>query len=130
MRRQVKTYSERGSLASIKHRQENPEEYPSEEPLTPMENRLQKLYNIALATKDKDLENSLGFISFENYNGDKSALPTSIFRLREIVSDISSRTGSQIKEMRQELEGCFTLPELPMKKTASSRKRAVFRRVS
>lgn len=122
----LKVYSDRGKISNLAQKHED------EIPVTPMETRLKQLYEHAQLTRDKGLEDSLGFITTD-YVGNKNALPVSIYRLREIVSNITAKSGAKIAEMRKELETCFELPVIEksgLNKTASARKRSPFRRVS
>lgn len=124
----LKVYSDRGKISNLTKKHED------EIPVTPMEERLKKLYEHAQVTHDKGLEDSLGFITTP-YISDKAALPLSIYKLREIVSILSTKPGNKIAEMRQELEPCFDSPVIEksgLSKTASriARKPGPFRRVS
>jgi len=110
-----KSYSDRGKLSELSNRHEDQDIPPTE-----FELRAREMYNISQISNDKSLEESLGFITFANYSGDPNMLPLSVFRLREIVNDISSHKSAEISKMFNELKDIFPLPpEKPIKKKAS-----------
>lgn len=132
--RTVKQHTDRGSIKDLAVRA-NTEivEY------TPSELRMKRLYEYAQVCKNKELQDSLGFITTE-YISDKNALPLSVYHLRKIVEDIKSKSGDKINEMQNELSNCFGsvlsaeaaeyIDRRQMIKTAGTRKPPVFWRVS
>jgi hypothetical protein len=144
--RPTRQYSERGSLKDIKAQNEEAQAFPYEvnsitlEP-TPLELRLQKLYDFSKKNNDQNLLAASGFITTD-YIADKNAMPLSVYRLRKTIDDIKSRSPGQIESLCQDFMTCLTPVELTsesnaywknklaMVKTASIRKPPVFRRVS
>lgn len=98
--RTVKQYSDRGSLKALTQRQED------EVPFTSSELRIKKLYDYASTHADARLLDCLGFVTTD-YIENKNAIPLSVYRLRKIVSDIVSKSGSKILELKQNLDNCF-----------------------
>jgi len=99
--RNVKLRSDRGSIRNLHNAQD---EYFGDP--TPEELELKKLYEYAQATKDKRLQDSLGFIVM-NHPGDRAAFPISVYRHREYINSLSQERVDQIKQMKNELSGCF-----------------------
>lgn len=89
--RAVKQYSDRGSFSE-----------PQEQP-TKSELRLKKLFEFAQNTKNVDLQSALGFITTD-YIADKNALPLSVYRIRQVVDDIKSKSTDSINQFAQELQ--------------------------
>lgn len=83
--RKVKQYSDRGKIKDLINKQE------SEAPLLPSELRLQKLYEYASKNNNHSVLKELGFITTD-YIEDKNALPLTIYRIRQIVADIKSKS--------------------------------------
>lgn len=99
--RTVKHHSDRGSLKNIVKDQEGNDIKP-----LPSELRLKKLFEYSKLHKNEKLLSALGFITTD-YIEDKNAIPLSVYRLRKIVDDISSRPDSKISEIKNQLEQCF-----------------------
>lgn len=132
--RKVKQYSDRGKIKDLGSRHE------SEAPTLPSELRLKKLYEYAKLHNDIGILNALGFITTE-YVGDKNALPLTIYRIKQIIADISSRPGNKIQELKEFFEECINPPlskeamdyisiKKTLKKVASKNKKPSFRRVT
>lgn len=130
--RAVKQYSDRGSLKSLVKAQENGDNLqPSSSEL-----RMQKLFEHSKLHNDEKLSSALGFITTD-YIGDKNALPLSVYRLRKIVDDISSRPDSKVSQFKDQLDQYFGLGlsdeaisylnKNKMKKTASIRRPSFWR---
>lgn len=83
--RKVKQYSDRGKIKDLTNKQE------SEAPLLPSELRLQKLYEYASKNNNHNVLKELGFITTD-YIDDKNALPLTVYRIRQIVADIKSKS--------------------------------------
>jgi hypothetical protein len=98
--RRSRQYSDRGSIKDIAAG-----DIPSV-PAEDFEIRLKNLYEYAESNEDQNLLQAIGFITTD-YISDKNALPLSVYRLRKIVADISSRPGNKIAELKLEFEGCF-----------------------
>lgn len=144
--RRSKQYSERGSLKDIKAQNDEAQTFPYEvkfitiEP-TPLELRLQKLYDYSKKNNDQNLLAASGFITTD-YITDKNAMPLSAYRLRKTIDDIKSKSPGQIESLSQDFLTCLAPIEpttestaywknkLAMVKTASVKKPPVFRRVS
>lgn len=144
--RPTRSYSERGSLKDIKAQNEEAQAFPYEvnsitlEP-TPLELRLQKLYDYSKNNNDQNLLAASGFITTD-YIADKNAMPLSAYRLRKTIDDIKSKSPGKIESLCQDFLTCLTPIEpsvestcywknkLAMVKTASVKKPPVFRRVS
>lgn len=144
--RPIRQYSERGSLKDIKAQNEEAQAFPYEvnsitvEP-TPLELRLQKLYDYSKKNNDQDLLAASGFITTD-YIADKNAMPLSAYRLRKTIDDIKSKSPGKIESLSQDFLTCLAPIEpttestaywknkLAMVKTASVKKAPVFRRVS
>lgn len=130
--RKVKQYSDRGKIKDLASRQE------SEAKDSPSEQRIRRLYEYAKLHHDDGILNALGFITTE-YIEDKTALPLTIYRIKKIIADITSRSGENIQRIKNELAGCFGPPigiaafayihKKQLIKTAD-RRPPVFRRVS
>jgi len=132
--RKVKQYSDRGKIKDLGSRHE------SEAPTLPSELRLKKLYEYAKLHNDVGILNALGFITTE-YVGDKNALPLTVYRIKQIVADISSRPGSKVQELKEFFDRCIN-PSLSqeamdylflrkmLKKVASKNREPAFRRVT
>jgi DNA integrity scanning protein DisA with diadenylate cyclase activity len=131
--RKVKQYSDRGNIKDLNDKHE------SEVPLLPTELRLKKLYDYAKLHHDNGILNILGFITTE-YIDDKNALPLTAYRIRKIIADISSRSGEQIQQLKNEIDNCFEpalsksaleyIGKKQLIKNAATRQPPVFRRVS
>ena len=98
--RNVKQYSDRGKIQDLNNKRE------SEAPPLPSELRLQRLYEYAKKNNDHGILKELGFIT-TNYVSDKNALPLTIYRIRNIIADIKSKSGDKIQKMTEELRDCF-----------------------
>ncbi len=98
--RTVKSYSDRGNIKQLVQRHEN------EVPFTNFELRIKKLYDCAVKNKNLCLLSSLGFITTD-YINDKTALPLSIYRLRQITNNIIEQSKDKIFIMKQDLDNCF-----------------------
>jgi hypothetical protein len=132
--RKIKQYSDRGKLSDI--HSGLPE--AGVNTATDLELRLSKLYDYGCKTNDDKLKKSSGFITTD-YISDKNALPLSIYRLRKIVEDIKSKSGSEIQIISEQMAKCIAC-EIPEEikyfarknifKNASINKPPVFRRVS
>jgi hypothetical protein len=130
--RKVKQYSDRGKIQDLASKQE------SEAPPLPSELRLRRLYEYAKQHNDTGILNALGFITTD-YVADKSALPLIAYRIRSVIADIKSKSGTKIQQMTEELQGCFGPPLSKeaadyitvnkMVKVASKKMPPVFRRV-
>lgn len=130
--RKVKQYSDRGKIQDLNNKRE------SEAPPLPSELRLQRLYEYAMQHNDYGILSGLGFITTD-YVGDKNALPLTIYRIKQIVADIKSKSGEKIQRMTEELQNCFDLSSVEVAdayfvankimKRASRKMPPVFRRV-
>lgn len=131
--RRVKQYSDRGSIKNLSKDAE------PELPPEPFELRMKEMYEFAVLNKDKQLQAQTGFITTD-YIGDKTVLPLSAYRIRQVVADIKAREPG-IEQFTEELGQCITFETEPaaraywdrknaLTKTASKRKAPVFRRVS
>lgn len=130
--RVAKQYSDRGSLKNLVKSQEKFEEL---QPL-PSELRMQKLFEYSKFHNDEKLLSVLGFITTD-YISDKNALPLSVYRLRKIVDDISSRPDSKVLQLKNQLDQYFDLSlseeaiaylnKNNIKKTASVRRASFWR---
>lgn len=136
--RRVKQHSDRGSIKNLVPREINVTNI--ETPPTPSELRFKRLYEYATTYKDTKLAQALGVITTD-YIGDKSALPLSIYRIKQVVEDIKSKSGYEIEKLEQQFAEHLSDPIEPellnylagrkvRVKTASRRKPPVFRRVS
>src|ERR1700722_17326603 len=103
--RAVKQHTDRGSIRDLVKSSEIGNEL-STQPY-PYEIRMKKLFEYAQLHKDKNLQSSLGFITTA-YISDKNALPLSIYRIRQIVDDIKSKSADRINLLSQQLEECFS----------------------
>lgn len=134
--------SDRGNIKELKASQALESLYdvkPIDKEPTPLELRLQKLYDYSKQHNDTNLMAASGFITTD-YIADKNALPLSVYRLRKTIDDIKSRSGSTVNEWTTKLTECFPVglrdaliaEERRYKsliKTASKRKPPVFWRV-
>ena len=102
--RPSKQYSDRGSLKDLAAG-----DIPAG-PAEDIEIKLKNLYEYAEKNNDQDLLRSLGFITTD-YISDKNALPLSVYKLRKIVADISSRPGSQVAEFKLAFDEYFSAIE-------------------
>jgi hypothetical protein len=121
--RKIKQYSDRGKIQDLTNKRE------SEAPILPSELRLKRLYEHAKNSNDQSILKELCFITTD-YVEDKNALPLTIFRLRQIVADIKSkspeidRLGVQLSKL------LFGIDQLDKKMVKSAnRKLPIFRRV-
>lgn len=83
--RKVKQHSDRGKIQDLTNKQE------SEALLISSELRLKTLYEHAKQNNNYGVLKELGFITTD-YIEDKNALPLTIYRLRQIVADIKSKS--------------------------------------
>jgi hypothetical protein len=130
--RKVKQYSDRGKIKDLASKQE------SEAQPLPSELRLQRLYEYAKQHNDHGILNALGFITTD-YVADKNALPLTVYRIRQVVADIKSRSSEPIDLFGQELSKFFGIEHTAesdaywdkkrMVKSAAVKKPPVFRRV-
>lgn len=127
--RKIKQYSDRGKIKDLTNKQE------SEAPFLSSELRLQKLYEYASKHNDHGILKELGFITTD-YVEDKTALPLTIYRIRQIVADIKSKSP-EIDQYSVQLSKLFGIEHTleadaywsrKMVKNAS-RKLPIFRRV-
>jgi hypothetical protein len=136
--RAVKQQTDRGSLKNLVHPQEAAVGL-YQDPPTQTELRFKKLCEYAQGAKDRKMQQALGIITTD-YISDKNALPLSVYRLRQIVADIKSRSAGQIEQLEKQFASHIG-NEINQKvidyttrrwriKTASVRKPPVFRRVS
>jgi hypothetical protein len=138
MIRRVSQLSDRGSIKDLVHPREA-EVGLYKEPPTPAEIRFKKLYEYAQTYKDTKLQGALGIITTD-YIADKNALPLSVYRIKKVVEDIKSRSGSQIEKLEEQIAehlhdgvsplAIAYLSRKKFVKTAATRKPPVFRRVS
>jgi len=135
--RTVKQYSDRGKIKDLARSFEvgEPEVGPS-----PFELRMKKLFEFAQLCKDQKLQEALGFITTD-YVSDKNALPLTAYRVRQMISDIKSKSSTDIDRLSQDLSGYMTGDEISQEaidyitrnkriKTASARKPPLFWRAS
>jgi hypothetical protein len=130
--RKVKQYSDRGKIKDLASKHESEAEF------LPSELRLRRLYEYAKQHNDQGILNTLGFITTE-YVEDKNALPLIAYRIKQVIADISSKSGDKIQKLKNEFEDCFSPPlsaeasdyisRNQMIKSASLKKPPVFRRV-
>lgn len=134
--RRVKQHTDRGNIKDLQPHEVEVELYKG--PFTTAELRFKKLYEYSQQHKDAKLQQSMGIITTD-YIDDKTALPLSVYRIKKIVEDIKSRSGSQIEKLEEQIAGHLHNPVseelldyLSSKriKTASPRKSPIFRRVS
>lgn len=95
-----KQHLDRGKIKDIVNQE------PTIDP-SPIELRMKKLFEYSKLNKDYDLESVLGFITTD-YISDKNVLPLSIYRLRKIVDDISSRPDSKVAHWKHQFEQVFS----------------------
>jgi hypothetical protein len=95
--RAVKPRTDRGSIKDLAKPGEanDPEFMPH-----PSELRMKTLYEFAQLHKDNKLQSALGFITTD-YISDKNALPLSIYRIRQIVDDIKSKSAGEIDKLSE-----------------------------
>lgn len=79
--RRVKQYSDRGSIKDLHNGDDD--NYPP----TDLELRLKQLYEHAVATRDQNLSDSLGFITMNSQSLD----PVSVYRHREYVESLKTK---------------------------------------
>lgn len=130
--RKVKQSSDRGSIKNLDER------HDSEIPLTSSEQRLKAIYDRAKQSNDAGILEGLGFITTD-YVHDKDALPLTVYRIKQIVADIKSKSSEPIDQFGQELSKIFKIEHTiesdaywekrKMVKSASITKPPVFRRV-
>lgn len=97
--RKVKQYSDRGKIQDLNNKRE------SEAPPLSSELRLQRLYEHAKKHNDHGILKELGFITTD-YVEDKNALPLTVYRIRQIVADIKSKSP-EIDEYSIQLSKLF-----------------------
>lgn len=97
--RSVKQHSDRGSLKNLVKAQEEGDNLPPE----PFELRMRQLFEYCKLHKDEKMSSALGFITTD-YISDKNALPLSVYRLRKIVDDISSRSDSEVSQLKNKFD--------------------------
>lgn len=130
--RNVKQYSDRGKIKDLASRHE------SEAPILPSELRLKKFYEYAKLHNDIGILTAIGFITTD-YVSNKNALPLTVYRIKQIVADISSRPGNKIQEFKELFESSISpilskeasvyLQINKMIKSATAKKPPAFRRV-
>ncbi len=121
--RKIKQYSDRGKIKDLTNKQE------SEAPLLSSELRLQKLYEYASKHNDHGILKELGFITTD-YVEDKTALPLTIYRIRQIVADIKSKSPEIDRLSAQLSKLLFGIDQSEKKMVKSAnRKLPIFRRV-
>ena len=134
--RTVKQHSDRGKISELARSEDivvstlNP---------TRFENRLLKLYEYAKQNNDENLLAASGFITTD-YISDKNSLPLSIYRLRQTVDDIKSKSSSQIDSLSESFSGALAptvstelvlaVEQAKIVKKASARRPPSFWRVS
>jgi hypothetical protein len=137
--RRLSQTTDRGNIKDLAHPRKMEVGLDKDLLFTSTELRFKKLYEYAQTYKDKKLQQALGIITTD-YIADKNALPLSIYRLKQVIEDIKSKSGGEIIR----LEGLFskhlsrgisddTVIYLSRKKrikTATICKPPVFRRVS
>jgi len=135
--KRVSQLSDRGNIKDLIHPRETEVELLNDPP-SAAELRFKKLYEYSQTYKDTKMQHALGIITTD-YISDKTALPLSIYRIRQVVQDIKSRSGSQIAKLEAQITGHLhdgvseeLMAYLSSRriKTASARKPPVFRRVS
>jgi hypothetical protein len=127
--RTVKQRTDRGKIKDLARSIEvgEPEIVPS-----PFELRMKKLFEFAQLCKDTGLQSALGFITTD-YIADKNALPLTAYRIRQMISDIKSKSSVEIDRLSQDLSGYMKEDEISQEaiayitrkkriKTASARK--------
>lgn len=121
--RKIKQYSDRGKIQDLTNKHE------SEAPPLPFELRLKRLYEHAVNANDHGILKELGFITTD-YVGDKTALPLTIYRIKQIVADIKSKSPEIDRLSAQLSKLLFDIDPLENKLVKSaSRKLPIFRRV-
>lgn len=135
--RTVKQHSDRGKIKDLARTFDVTE---TEVSPSPFELRMKKLFEFAQLCKDQKLQSALGFITTD-YVSDKNALPLTAYRVRQMISDIKSKSNGEIDRLSQDLAGYMMEDEISPEaidyitrkkriKTASARKAPLFRRVS
>lgn len=134
--RTVKQHTDRGKIKDLARPFEVVEQ---EAAPSSFELRMKNLFEFAQLCKDTGLQSALGFITTD-YIADKNALPLSAYRIRQMISDIKSKSPEAIDRLSQDLAGYMKADEIGQDaidyitkrkriKTASARKPPVFRRV-
>lgn len=126
--RAVKQYSDRGKLKNLE-KVENPYSLTALATPAPSEVRFKKLYDFAKANKDNNLQAALGIITTD-YIEDKNALPLSIYRLRQIVADIKSKSSGAIDEFAVQLIGCMSGIEMSPESVAYWNNKKTMRKIA
>lgn len=132
--RTVKQHTDRGKIKDLVVASEIAAE--SQDQPSPSELRMKKLFEYAQLTKNQKLLDALGFITTD-YISDKNALPLSVYRIRQMVTDIKSKSSGNIDLLSQQFSGFMgdelspeTVDYLNKKrarvKTASVRKAPIF----
>lgn len=103
--------TDRGNIKNLAHPHEINVTYNDPSPIS-SELRYKKLYEYAATHKDIKLVQALGIITTD-YISDKNALPLSIYRIRQTVEDIKSRSGHQIEKLQQQFIGHLKDPVSP-----------------
>lgn len=103
--KRVKQYSDRGSIKDLVGR-EDIKAGEIEIPFTADELRIKKLYDYASYYRDSNLISAMGFITNEHV-GSKEALPTNVYRLKQMVQDIEAKSGGKIAALAKEMSDCF-----------------------
>jgi hypothetical protein len=118
--RTVKQHTDRGKIKDLAKPGEviEPEIVPSSTEL-----RMKKLYEYAQLNKDHELQSALGFITTD-YISDKNALPLSVYRIRQMVDDIKSKSAGKIDRLSEELLQYFGDGPSPLVKEYLNQKHA------
>ena len=127
--RTVKQHTDRGKIKDLARTIEVVE---SEVAPSPFELRMKKLFEFAQLCKDTNMQAALGVITTD-YIADKNALPLSAYRIRQMISDIKSKSSGEIDRLSQDLSGYMMGDEISQDaidyitrkkriKTASARK--------
>lgn len=123
--RKAKQYSDRGSIKDLAIAIENGDNL---EP-TSFELRIQKLINFADTHNDNQLSAAMGFIT-TNYISDKDALPLSVYRIRQIVSNIKEKNPASIEELSDKISGYLNKDILTLEARAYINKREMVKNAS
>lgn len=99
--RLVSQRTDRGSIKDLVRPRETQVGLDQELPFTPSELRYRKLYEYARTYKDKKLQQAIGVITTD-YIGDKTALPLSVYRIKQVVEDIKSKSGLEIQKLEKQ----------------------------
>lgn len=87
--------------------------------------RMKKLFEFAQLCKDTNMQSALGFITTD-YIADKNALPLSAYRIRQMISDIKSKSSVEIDRLSQDLSGYMMEDEISQEAIAYiTRKRRI-----